>query len=73
MSVSRREIRELIAGRLQDWYGVSSVQLPDDRPLAEAGLTSRDAVALTADLSELAGRRLPDTRCCGRPRRSTPW
>ncbi|MFD3309670.1 beta-ketoacyl synthase N-terminal-like domain-containing protein [Streptomyces sp. NPDC058694] len=61
MSVSRRAIRELVAGRLQDWYGVSSVQLPDDRPLAEAGLTSRDAVALTADLSELAGRRLPDT------------
>ncbi|MEU9957653.1 alpha/beta fold hydrolase [Streptomyces sp. NPDC050982] len=61
MSVSRREIRELVAGRLQDWYGVSSGQLPDDRPLAEAGLTSRDAVALTADLSALAGRRLPDT------------
>ncbi|MEV2228544.1 beta-ketoacyl synthase N-terminal-like domain-containing protein [Streptomyces phaeochromogenes] len=61
MSVSRREIRELIAGRLQDWYGISSGQLPDDRPLAEAGLTSRDAVALTADLSELTGRRFPDT------------
>ncbi|MGW3420574.1 alpha/beta fold hydrolase [Streptomyces phaeochromogenes] len=61
MSVSRREIRELVAGRLQDWYGVSSGQLPDDRPLAEVGLTSRDAVALTAELSELAGRRLPDT------------
>ncbi|MCX4903187.1 beta-ketoacyl synthase N-terminal-like domain-containing protein [Streptomyces sp. NBC_00878] len=61
MNVSRTEIRELVAGRLQDWYGVSSRQLPDDRPLAEAGLTSRDAVALTADLSELAGRRLPDT------------
>ncbi|MFC8662564.1 beta-ketoacyl synthase N-terminal-like domain-containing protein [Streptomyces sp. NPDC057199] len=61
MSVSRREIRELVADRLQDWYGVSAGQLPDDRPLAEAGLTSRDAVALTADLSELAGRRLPDT------------
>ncbi|MDQ0947708.1 acyl transferase domain-containing protein/thioesterase domain-containing protein [Streptomyces phaeochromogenes] len=61
MSVSRKEIRALVAGRLQDWYGVSSGQLPDDRPLAEAGLTSRDAVALTADLSELAGRRLPDT------------
>jgi acyl transferase domain-containing protein/thioesterase domain-containing protein len=61
MNVSRTEIRELVAGRLQDWYGVSSGQLPDDRPLAEAGLTSRDAVALTADLSELAGTRLPDT------------
>ncbi|MCZ4516624.1 type I polyketide synthase, partial [Streptomyces sp. ActVer] len=50
-----------VAGRLQDWYGLSSGQLPDDRPLAEVGLTSRDAVALTSDLSELAGRRLPDT------------
>ncbi|WP_151475721.1 type I polyketide synthase [Streptomyces albicerus] len=61
MSASRAEIRGLVAERLQAWYGVSPDELPDDRPLAEAGLTSRDALALTAALSELAGRRLPDT------------
>ncbi|MGP4045813.1 beta-ketoacyl synthase N-terminal-like domain-containing protein [Streptomyces sp. 2A115] len=61
MSASRTEIRGLVAERLQAWYGLGPDQLPDDRPLAEAGLTSRDAVALTAELSGLAGRRLPDT------------
>jgi acyl carrier protein len=58
---SRTEIRGLVAERLHTWYGVPLDELPDDRPLAEAGLTSRDALALTAALSELAGRRLPDT------------
>ncbi|MEV0222842.1 beta-ketoacyl synthase N-terminal-like domain-containing protein [Streptomyces sp. NPDC050704] len=61
MSVSHTEIRGLVAERLHAWYGLSPDGLPDDRPLAEAGLTSRDAVALTAELSELAGRPLPDT------------
>ncbi|MFE7033906.1 alpha/beta fold hydrolase [Streptomyces sp. NPDC057621] len=61
MSVSRTAVRALVAERLHGWYGLPPGELPDDRPLAEAGLTSRDALALTAALGELAGRRLPDT------------
>ncbi|NGO06819.1 acyltransferase domain-containing protein [Streptomyces sp. HC44] len=58
---SRTEIRRRIGERLHAWYGLDPADLLDDRPLAELGLTSRDAVALTASLSELAGHRLPDT------------
>ncbi|MFL1898730.1 alpha/beta fold hydrolase [Streptomyces tauricus] len=61
MSVSRTAVRALVAERLHGWYGLPPGELIDDRPLAEAGLTSRDALALTAALGELVGRRLPDT------------
>ncbi|MER6136451.1 beta-ketoacyl synthase N-terminal-like domain-containing protein [Streptomyces sp. NPDC001815] len=61
MSATRTQVRGLVAERLHGWYGVAPGELSDDRPLAEAGLTSRDALALTAALSELVGRRLPDT------------
>lgn len=61
MSASRMAVRGLVTERLHGWYGLPPDELPDDRPLAEAGLTSRDALALTAALSELVGRRLPDT------------
>ncbi|MFE6889213.1 acyltransferase domain-containing protein [Streptomyces sp. NPDC057694] len=55
------EIRELLVTRLGAWYGVAPEEVTDDRPLAELGLTSRDAVALTALLGETVGRRLPAT------------
>ncbi|MCX4238080.1 MULTISPECIES: beta-ketoacyl synthase N-terminal-like domain-containing protein [Streptomyces] len=61
MSASRTAVRALVAERLHGWYGLPPDELTDDRPLAEAGLTSRDALALTAALGALAGRRLPDT------------
>ncbi len=61
MSASRTAVRALVAERLHGWYGLPPGELTDDRPLAEAGLTSRDALALTAALGELVGRRLPDT------------
>ncbi|MFD0312211.1 beta-ketoacyl synthase N-terminal-like domain-containing protein, partial [Streptomyces sp. NPDC127119] len=61
MSASRTAVRALVAERLHGWYGLPPGELTDDRPLAETGLTSRDALALTAALGELAGRRLPDT------------
>ncbi|TPQ17201.1 type I polyketide synthase [Streptomyces sporangiiformans] len=61
MSVSRTEIRALVVERLRAWYGLDPDEVPDDLPFAETGLTSRDAVVLTAALSELTGRRLPDT------------
>ncbi|MEU6844626.1 acyltransferase domain-containing protein [Streptomyces sp. NPDC046716] len=54
-------IRELLVTRLGAWYGVPPEEVTDDRPLAELGLTSRDAVALTALLGEAVGRRLPAT------------
>ncbi|MFD6286180.1 beta-ketoacyl synthase N-terminal-like domain-containing protein [Streptomyces sp. NPDC060205] len=61
MSASRTAVRALVTERLHGWYGLPPDELTDDRPLAEAGLTSRDALALTAALGELVGRRLPDT------------
>lgn len=61
MTASRTAIRALVTERLHTWYGLAPSELPDDLPLAETGLTSRDAVALTAALSELSGRRLPNT------------
>lgn len=61
MRPSRTDIRGVIVGRLRAWYALDPGQIGDDRPLAELGLTSRDAVALTSLLGELVGRRLPDT------------
>ncbi|GAA3130897.1 type I polyketide synthase [Streptomyces rectiviolaceus] len=55
------EIRAAIVESLSDWYGLAAEEIADDRPLAELGLTSRDAVVLTARLSDLAGTRLPAT------------
>ena len=57
----RDRIRAAITERLGDWYGLAPHEIADDRPFAELGLTSRDAIALTSLLGELAGRRLPDT------------
>ncbi|MFD5073936.1 beta-ketoacyl synthase N-terminal-like domain-containing protein [Streptomyces sp. NPDC058371] len=61
MRPTHPQIRGLVVERLGAWYGLAPEEVADDRPLAELGLTSRDAVALTALLSDLAGRRLPDT------------
>ncbi|MFD4474979.1 acyltransferase domain-containing protein [Streptomyces sp. NPDC058471] len=55
------EIRAAIVDSLSAWYGLAADEIADDRPLAELGLTSRDAVVLTARLSDLAGTRLPAT------------
>ncbi|KUJ41290.1 hypothetical protein ACZ90_68130 [Streptomyces albus subsp. albus] len=54
-------IRAVIAEQLRARYGTAAEDLADDRPLAEQGLTSRDAVALTARLGELTGLPLPAT------------
>ncbi|MEV6012329.1 alpha/beta fold hydrolase [Streptomyces sp. NPDC051976] len=53
--------RAVVVEALTAWYGLTPEDIADDRPLAELGLTSRDAVALTARLGELAGVRLPAT------------
>lgn len=44
-----------------DTCGIPAADLDDDRPLAEYGLTSRDAVALAGRLEEVLGRALPAT------------
>ncbi|MGW6056992.1 acyltransferase domain-containing protein [Streptomyces sp. NPDC055189] len=59
--VTQAEIRAAVVGSLRAWYGLPAEEIGDDRPLAELGLTSRDAVVLTARLSDLAGTRLPAT------------
>jgi acyl transferase domain-containing protein/thioesterase domain-containing protein len=54
-------VRDLVSRELQERYGVDPAAVDGDRPLAELGLTSRDAVGLAARLSELAGTGLPPT------------
>ncbi|MEV0522617.1 beta-ketoacyl synthase N-terminal-like domain-containing protein [Streptomyces sp. NPDC050439] len=59
--VGLAEIRAVVVESLSAWYGLAAEEIADDRPLAELGLTSRDAVVLTARLSDVAGTRLPAT------------
>jgi acyl transferase domain-containing protein/thioesterase domain-containing protein len=54
-------IHRLVLDRLREWHGIDPAQVAGDRPLAELGVTSRDAVALAAQLSELTGVKLPTT------------
>jgi len=54
-------IQRLVLDRLREWHGIDPAQVAGDRPLAELGVTSRDAVALAAQLSELVGVKLPAT------------
>src|SRR5581483_11924599 len=53
--------RGLVLNRLHEWYGIEPQQVAENRPLAELGLTSRDAVALAAELSAAIGIPLPAT------------
>ncbi|MGW1215938.1 beta-ketoacyl synthase N-terminal-like domain-containing protein [Streptomyces sp. NPDC002499] len=55
----RRRIAELVA----EWHGnrASVDDIPMDRPLADLGMSSRDAVVLAGELSRLTGRDLPAT------------
>ncbi|MGW3123681.1 beta-ketoacyl synthase N-terminal-like domain-containing protein [Streptomyces sp. NPDC001107] len=54
-------MRRLIAERVAAWTGSAVEAVPMDRPLADLGMASRDAVVLTGELSRLAGRELPAT------------
>lgn len=54
-------IRRLVLDRLRTWHGIDPARVSHDRPLAELGVSSRDAVALAADISELTGVTLPAT------------
>ncbi|MFJ6086741.1 type I polyketide synthase [Streptomyces sp. NPDC092369] len=55
----RRRIAELVT----EWNGdrASVDDIPMDRPLADLGMSSRDAVVLAGELSRLTGRELPAT------------
>ncbi|MGX1567142.1 type I polyketide synthase, partial [Streptomyces sp. NPDC055509] len=54
-------LRRLIAERVAAWCGTSPEAVPMDRPLADLGMSSRDAVALAGELSRATGQQLPTT------------
>ncbi|MEU6139747.1 type I polyketide synthase [Streptomyces sp. NPDC047081] len=54
-------VRRLITERVAAWSGTSGQLAPMDRPLADLGMSSRDAVVLAGELSQLVGRELPAT------------
>ncbi|MFI7013767.1 acyltransferase domain-containing protein [Streptomyces sp. NPDC050164] len=59
--VDEGALRRLIAERVAVWYGTPPEAVPMDRPLADLGMSSRDAVALAGELSRVTGRELPTT------------
>ncbi|MDG5803679.1 beta-ketoacyl synthase N-terminal-like domain-containing protein [Streptomyces ossamyceticus] len=59
--VDEGELRRLVAERVAAWTGASVADVPMDRPLADLGMSSRDAVVLAGDLSRATGRELPVT------------
>ena len=58
-SVDEAALRRLIAERVAAWNGTPPADVPMDRPLADLGMASRDAVALAGELSRATGRELP--------------
>ncbi|MFM9590471.1 acyltransferase domain-containing protein [Streptomyces scabiei] len=54
-------LRRLIAERVALWVGTAATDVPMDRPLADLGMSSREAVALAGELSRATGRELPAT------------
>ncbi|NGN70034.1 acyltransferase domain-containing protein, partial [Streptomyces sp. A7024] len=54
-------VRAAVRARLAEWYGLADADIADDRPFAELGLTSRDAVVLASEIGELLGAALPST------------
>ncbi|MDH6501989.1 beta-ketoacyl synthase N-terminal-like domain-containing protein [Streptomyces sp. SAI-149] len=60
-AVDAAAVRRLVAERVAGWTGTAAAEVPMDRPLADLGMSSRDAVVLAGDLSRLAGRELPPT------------
>jgi phthiocerol/phenolphthiocerol synthesis type-I polyketide synthase A len=60
-AVDASAVRRLIAERVAAWHGAPVDHVPMDRPLADLGMSSRDAVVLAGELSLLTGRELPAT------------
>ncbi|KUM84525.1 type I polyketide synthase [Streptomyces pseudovenezuelae] len=84
-AVDASAVRRLVAERVAGWTGTAVEDVPMDRPLADLGMSSREAVVLAGDLSRLTGRELPPTllweaptgealaaRLCRVPARSAP-
>ncbi|MGW0750881.1 SDR family NAD(P)-dependent oxidoreductase [Streptomyces sp. NPDC002587] len=55
------ELRNALVQLVSDISGIAPEQFDDGRPLAEYGLTSRDAVGLTGELEKMLNRSLPAT------------
>ncbi|MFF7280732.1 beta-ketoacyl synthase N-terminal-like domain-containing protein [Streptomyces griseorubiginosus] len=60
-AVDAGAVRRLVVERLAEWTGTPVGEVPMDRPLADLGMASRDAVVLAGELSRLTGRELPAT------------
>ncbi|MER6787243.1 acyltransferase domain-containing protein [Streptomyces sp. NPDC000658] len=60
-AVDEAALRRLIAGRAASWHGTPASDVPMDRPLADLGMSSREAVVLAGELSRATGRDLPAT------------
>ncbi|MDX2666948.1 acyl carrier protein, partial [Streptomyces stelliscabiei] len=58
---ARGALRRLIAERVAFWSGTAAEDVPMDLPLAELGMSSRDAVVLAGELSRATGLELPAT------------
>ncbi|WP_327693239.1 type I polyketide synthase [Streptomyces sp. NBC_00459] len=59
--VDEGPIRRLVAERVAAWSGTPAEDVPMDRPLADLGMSSRDAVVLAGELSRATGRELSAT------------
>ncbi|MES5819905.1 beta-ketoacyl synthase N-terminal-like domain-containing protein [Streptomyces sp. RG80] len=60
-AVDAGALRRLIAERVGSWDGTAPEDVPMDRQLTDLGMSSRDAVALAAELSRATGCELPAT------------
>ncbi|MEV4732654.1 SDR family NAD(P)-dependent oxidoreductase [Saccharopolyspora sp. NPDC049426] len=60
-TMSEAEVRQWLADRIAHASGLPADRVEVDRPLHEFGLSSRDAVALAAELGQRLGRRLSPT------------
>ncbi|MFI2038195.1 acyltransferase domain-containing protein [Streptomyces bottropensis] len=58
---ARGALRRLIAERVALWSGTAAEDAPMDLPLADLGMSSRDAVVLAGELSRATGLELPAT------------
>ncbi|WP_200301035.1 type I polyketide synthase [Streptomyces adelaidensis] len=54
-------LRRMIAEQVAAWSGTAVEDVPMDRPFADLGMSSRDAVVLAGELSRATGRELPAT------------
>ncbi|MEV8372733.1 acyltransferase domain-containing protein [Kribbella sp. NPDC056861] len=58
MAIAERDLRNFLVNRIARSCELPEAEVDPDRLLEQYGLTSRDAVAATAELEDLLGRRL---------------